>query len=424
MNRAPTGTDPGLAGRIECARQARRRVLDGRSTDDIAQALSEAAAMWRPRDTKLRRDLIPRLSRSLDLAEAMLETAIDNIFSPLDPAGIQSLLAGQTTGAKGLLGPELVFHRLAGNVPGQAIPALACSLLTRSVCLLRESERQPLLTEAFVATLASRDADLAQMVVTASWPAEDEASDALVAGIAGADGRIELYGSDRTLAGLAADGGAFGGCVATLHGSRQSLAYVATGHTPAGELAEDIAMYEGQGCLSPHHIIVEGDAEAARGLAGLLGAALDDLEQRWPRRRRDLATETRRRAFIAEREVLSANGKAPDDMAGPDQAWYIAVDTGRTDRLRPGPGSRVVTVVAGGETAAALELCRHTAEPLAGAALAAGGPRRERLASELTAAGATLVCRPGLLQAPPLDWRQDGHGHLAKLLLSQKGRAA
>ncbi len=423
-----------LAGRIERARAARRRVIERASTDEIIRHLAASAATWTQPAASERVRLVATLAEELGLAGGMIERALDNIFSVVNLRSISDLVRHETgdpallepaSGRARLVGPETVLHRLAGNVTGQAIPAIVTCLVARSVCVLRESNRQPLLTEAFLNTLARHDEDLAGMVVLARWPAEDTAMETLVAGQAT---RVELYGSDETMAELASVYRPGPGTEPITHGSVQSLGYVTAGgadREAARGLADDIAMYEGQGCLSPHHILIEGSREETARFALLLGQALDGAERSWPRARQNVETEARRRAVLARRQALALQGAAGEDLAGPREAWHLSVDVATEfDELVPGPGTRVVALIAAASRERALSLCRRTRYPLAGVALACHEPERGPLESSLEEAGATLVCRPGRMQAPPLGWRQDGGQRLAGLLARRQGRAA
>ena len=52
---------------------------------------------------------------------------------------------------------------------------------------------------------------------------------------------------------------------------------------------------------------------------------------------------------------------------------------------------------------------------LAGVAVAGFGEGSSELARELAQRGASRICAPGTLQAPPLDWRHEGRGVLLPL---------
>jgi hypothetical protein len=78
-----------------------------------------------------------------------------------------------------------------------------------------------------------------------------------------------------------------------------------------------------------------------------------------------------------------------------------------------------VIACAGREQAFAL-LARAPA-PLAAVGLACEQPDdRYMLACTLRELGATLVCEPGRMQAPPLRWQQDGRRRLGDLLTWQR----
>ena len=55
------------------------------------------------------------------------------------------------------------------------------------------------------------------------------------------------------------------------------------------------------------------------------------------------------------------------------------------------------------------------ARPRAGVAIAGFGPHTPDAARALAALGASRVCAPGRLQAPPLAWHHEGEGVLRPL---------
>jgi hypothetical protein len=195
------------------------------------------------------------------------------------------------------------------------------------------------------------------------------------------------------------------------HGHRLSVAAIGPGATTGGALARaaeglalDVALWDQLGCLSPLAVFVaEGDEKAADRVAEALAEALARAEERWPRGRVDdpaLAAAARERA---DAELRAAAGRRVGVHAG--SGWTVLREADAS--WRPAPLHRFVRVhpVADpdGLGPALAPLRRH----LAGVAFAGFGDATARVSRRLAELGASLVCAPGTLQAPPLDWPQE-----------------
>ena len=87
--------------------------------------------------------------------------------------------------------------------------------------------------------------------------------------------------------------------------------------------AADIVQYEGLGCLTPHVVFVEGAGEARLALARLLGIQLSRYEALYPRLPRELAAETRRRAFLDACEMVTLREGGGILLRGRGDAWIV-----------------------------------------------------------------------------------------------------
>jgi hypothetical protein len=180
--------------------------------------------------------------------------------------------------------------------------------------------------------------------------------------------------------------------------------------------AADVVQYEGQGCLTPHVIFVEGAEKRAARLARLLGIQLSRYEALYPRIPRDLPAETRRRAFLDACEMVALREGGGHLLRGRGDGWIV--------HYRPlapaaiGPGLRCVVVASVADRAELVERLRGAQVPLAGVGLAIeeGHRARRDLVSLFEGLGATWICEPGQMQRPPIEWAQDGHRRLAELL--------
>lgn len=414
----------GLAAALAVAHRCRRDVIEGFTTDRIVAALATAAADWLRPDEPLRRFAIDEVARASGFHRDMVATGIDFIFSAVTVDGLHRLAR-----TAGMRSPGVGFFSLAGNVPGQGVAAIARSLLARSIAIVRDSDRQPVITAAFRETLHRYEPTLAAMVLPVTW-SHQNGDRSLESAVVGAADRVELYGSDRTVGDLADRYRQRGSTGCELHGARVSAGLVPAGadiEAAACGLAVDVAMYEGRGCLTPHVILVEGDAPRTAKVADALARALTACETRWPRAHGTVEEERERRRFIddAEMRALAATAErryAERCLLGPSSAWCVRQTCDASIRL--GPGLRCVRVASVADRNAAIATLRAATPPLAGVGVAGTSAREGESGIEdaafdalLRNAGATLVCPAGRMQAPPIDWRPEGqspHGEQAR----------
>jgi hypothetical protein len=196
----PLATVDELAAAFLEAERCRRDVVATYSADRIVTALARAAADWLRPDEPLRAHAIEELGRATGFHRDMVATGIDFIFSAVTIDGLQRLARAEDFPREEV--SRTVFYALAGNVPGQGIPTIARSLLACSIAIVRDSERQPVITAAFRETLRRHEPALAAMVIPVAW-SHRSGDRALESAVIKAAARVELYGSDRTVADLA-----------------------------------------------------------------------------------------------------------------------------------------------------------------------------------------------------------------------------
>jgi hypothetical protein len=409
------------------ALEARGRLLASASNERLVGALCDSASQWCDSSYPARVRATKSLATSTHLHPDMLACGLDLTFGVMtracvrallnetdDPEALEHAVFRQAGPSVRLLGPRVVFHSLAGNIPGLSIPVIATSLLARSVAIVRDSVRQPALTEAFLETLAEHDADAAAMIVPVSWDAGDAAWERDVFALAE---RAELYGSDATLRAIRRRRSDTRTEIVD-RGTRLSLGFVPSSaplEAAARGFAFDITMYDGLGCLTPHAVLVV-DRPRASLFAERLATSLDALEACWPRQRRAFDEEAARRSFIDACEVRCATHPGESLLRASADAWVVHLSG--PDQPALGPGLRCVRVIGLDTDEDALAAIAGTIEPLAGIGLA-GPPddgASEHFVSRLRCSGATLICPPGRMQAPPLTWTQDGGRRLGDLL--------
>ncbi len=427
LRRGAVSSPEELEAALWAAAEARVSVLDSLDTEEILEIIAAAADAWLKPYYRPREDIVRKLSAGLRMNRAMLDKGLDYVFGALDKRSIATLVVNEAENPaaldravkrpdgslRRLAGPPMVLYSTAGNVPGLGIPPLVCCLLARSICVIRDSARQPWLTAAFAATLSEYSEDLGAMVIAAAWDRNDREMERFAFSQAS---RVELSGSDRVVADVAARNRHD---QVVTRGSTLSLGLVPRESDTdrwSAAFAEDIVMYEGLGCLSPHLILVEGSFARARRMAKSLDLALQRLEKIWPRSELSFDAERGRRAFIGSAEVSVACDPQRMLLRGRNDEWLIHVNPEAP--IEAGPGMRCVTIVAVPDRAETAALLREATLPLAAVALAMDEDHSAypAIRNALQRCGATLICAPGKMQAPPIYWKQDGRARLGELL--------
>ncbi len=204
---------------------------------------------------------------------------------------------------------------------------------------------------------------------------------------------VAVMGSDETVRAIRTAARADARVLA--HGHRFSVAWV-TGDDAFHGLAEDAALQDGRGCLSP--VIAFSPREDA---LERLAEACAAVAARWPTGDVD-AIEG---AEIRTREALARVTGAV--RAGP--GWSIHLLP--LDRVVPIALPRSVLLVRCDDPAAAAQ-----ALGLWGRHLSTVGTDDDAAAEAFVTAGASRVCRPGQMQRPPLVRVHDGEAWLHTLV--------
>jgi hypothetical protein len=359
------------------------RLSGGRRVEAVARVLdawSDPASPWRER------------------LEAELPEAT-GFTPPVVREGLRLALAGWTGDALRELveleAPEeaagVTAVLLAGSIPMPSILALLAPLALGSAVFAKCAARDPVTPPLVARSLRELEPELGARIEVADFRGDDAAR---VATLCEAD-LVVASGSDETVARVR-------GRRVVRHGHRLSVAAVGAGACPAEELALDVALWDQLGCLSPLAVY----ARDADGLARALAAALEEIGRRLPRGRVDSRSAT---LAVHERDAAELRGAGVSSGAG----WTVVREA--DSHWRPAPLHRFVRVHPVADAGALLEALAPVATHLAGVALAGFGPDTPRLAGELASLGASRVCAPGRLQAPPLAWPRDGLGVLTGL---------
>jgi len=399
-------------------------VLRRRPARDTVSCLAQVLELWRDPASSWRRRLEAELPAATGFSPEVVREGLARGLAKFSGEALHALVASELGGSERLdaasgdlvSGFDTTAVVLAGSIPQPSLLALLAPLVLRSPVLAKPASRDPVTPRLLAGSIAAVDAELGRCIAIAPFGSSD---DACLAALLEAP-CIAATGSDASIAALAARVRPSQRFVASGH--RLSLAVLGPAALAEGAaladaaegIALDTALWDQQGCLSPLAVFaVGGDDTAVDRFAERLAGALAGLERKLPRGETDAAAAA---AFFSEceaAELRSAAGGRVRLHGGPAQRFAVVreADAGP----RPAPLGRFVRV----HPVADLRALRGALEPyapqLAAVALAGFGAGSDGLARELAGLGASRVCRPGELQAPPLAWPHDNRPLLLPL---------
>jgi len=332
-----------------------------------------------------------------------LDESIDALLAPFLDEALRDF-AGRPATTRNRLGGFV----MPSNAAGAGIHELVLALISGAGAIIKMSAREPAFFAGFLSTLAEIDLNIGSRVATVVFSRED--IDALDAFARQCDFIVAL-GDDAAIESLSRLGRRFFG-----FGSRASAAIVTRGgleksgcDETADTLARDVALFDQQGCLSPHHVFV-ADPGIAETFAGRLARALDKIAARLGPSRIDLESAAGIRS-IRERARWIALGEHRGRLfEGVDLSWTVVFDPDALFRVTPGYRTCIVSAISEpGEIKARLA---GVGGRLEGVVLCCGDGEFPRYRAALESLGATYIARAGDAQSPPLTWRHGGGAFL------------
>ncbi|HEX5724837.1 MAG TPA: acyl-CoA reductase, partial [Longimicrobiaceae bacterium] len=418
-----------LRRQIDALLAARERHLAHRPVAEIVAVVDRAAARLLDPGDPLRATAEHALPAVTGYSPAMTRLVLDRMAAdwragPLttllraefgDPEVLDGFRPGPDARTlRAAFGPRLAVHVFSGNVPGVAVTSLVRSLLVKAATLGKTAAGEPLLAPLFARAVAEEDAGLGACLAVTYWPGGAEALER--AALEAADA-VVAYGGAEAVASVRARTPPRARFLA--YGPRLSFAAVgrdrltrAEAPALARDAALDAAIFDQQGCVSPHLFYVEEGGEVGpREWAALLAAAMEQVERELPRG--PLAPgesaaihQLRGEAEFASGAVLHASpgGTAWTVVYDPDPA-FAASCLNRVVRVKP--------VAALAEVPALLEAYASVLQTVG---VAASPAAARALAAALGRLGASRVAPLGRMAWPPPHWHHDGRPPLLDLV--------
>ena len=389
--------------------------LRRRPARDTLASLARVLELWRDPGSPWRRRLEAELPGVTGFSAANVREGLARGLAPWNGEALLALARAElgdparvdAASSSMLSGFDVTAVVLAGSIPQPTLVALLAPLVLRSPVLAKPASRDPVTPALVAASIAAVDAELGRCIAIASFGSHDEAC---LGALLEAD-CVAATGSDASIAALAAR-------------VRPPRRFIPSGHrlsvaalgpealagdalaAAAEAIALDVALWDQLGCLSPLAVYAVGGSDTAPDrLAERLAQALEALERRLPRGKPETAAAAAFRVECDAAELRAAAGERVRLFGGARQRFAVVRESDAG--LRPAPLHRFVRVHPVGDTPALLAALRPLAPHLAGVALAGFGGGADTVARGLADLGASRLCRPGELQAPPLAWRHE-----------------
>lgn len=423
---APALSPRDVADAARAAREA-GQVLRARSTSEIVGLIDHVARRFLDPDDPIRTEALRWLPEVTGYSPAMCTRVLDRMAADWTDPALRRLLRAELGNPRVLddfvphargqrvraIPPDLVLHVLSGNVPGVGVTSIVRSLLVRAPAICKTAAGEPVLPVLFARALAAGDPDVGRALAVTYWRGGDVEREEAALGEADL---VVHYGGQEAITDLRRRLPPHVRLVD--HGPRVSFAAVAREHAPrsassrAAALA--VALFDQQGCVSPHLVYVEGGPAEAEDYAGRLARSLARLARELPRGR--LSTEE---AGVIQqlRGTMEFRGIAGQNVrlwAGPDLAYTVIFDA--DPAFAAACLNRTVWVKPVPDLDALPHLLRGYPHLLQTAAIDAPRARRHALATPLALAGVTRVTTLAAMPWPRSSWHHDGRGPLRELL--------
>ena len=341
------------------------------------------------------------------LAEDFADPAILDTFQPRPKGGFAKAV-----------GPDLLLHIWAGNVPGLPLWSLISGLLVKAGTVGKVSSAEPLLAGWFAELIAEIDPRLADCLAIVWWRGgdHDQESDWLK--------RVDsvvAYGGNRSLEEIR------GRLPITTrflqHGHKISFGLVSRAAlntrkawSVANLAAYDVIRYDQQGCYSPQLFFVErGGGISPSQFASYLANELAGFALKYPRRALSIEEATSVAAWRGSQELRSFSGADCALIGESGNPWSVAYSEEAED-LSPTGLNRTIKIVAVDRLDDAIARVAPFKPFLQTVGVAAAPEELFRLAGLLGLAGATRICALGKMTAPEAGWHNDGRFSLSDLI--------
>jgi hypothetical protein len=315
------------------------------------------------------------------------------------------------------LGPDLMVHIWAGNVPALPMWSFIAALLVKSGSIGKISRAEPVFASLLARLLAEVEPQWAHCFSVVWWPSEHTKEQALLsqAEVVLAYGGNEALNDIKTSIPVTTRFLAHGHKLSFSMISKTALS-VQKGHHVARQAALDVVRYEQQGCYSPQMIYVErGASLAPKDFAELLLHELINLEHKFSPRELSLHETTQIAKWRDSHELIALNSNS-HSILGNASSKSTVIFSEKPLPLSAGPLNRNVLVVAVDDLKEVIAMISSQRNYLQTVGLAASPEELFKLGECLGQQGVTRICALGSMTSPEAGWHHDGRFSLLDLV--------
>ncbi len=316
------------------------------------------------------------------------------------------------------IGPELLLHVWAGNVPALPLWSFVSGLLVKAGTLGKISSSEPVFASVWARLLAEVEPRWADCFAVVWWPGGDEALER--SAVAEAD-VVLAYGGNTALQALQSRLPVTKRFLP--HGHKVSFGLVTQAaltvrqsQISARQAALDMTRFDQQGCYSPQLFYVErGGLTSPREWAQQLAGELAALVPRFARRRLSLEETASMSAWRQAQEFESLKQSGHTVLGHADAPFAVAFSE-QPLPLQPGPLNRSVMVCGVDDWTDVPALVEPLRDYLQTAGVATSPEDLLPVAQALGSAGVTRICALGAMTLPQAGWHHDGRFSLLDLV--------
>ena len=428
----PVLTPAQMTALAERVRSASQRHLKARNLSSIIAVIDTAVARLLDEQDPYRQQLAEWLPRCSGLAPDMVRLGLNAFLKTFRALQLQRFVAEDFANPKMLdefqprpkggwakaVGPDLLLHVWAGNVPALPLWSLVSGLLVKAGTVGKVASAEPVFASVMARLLVEVEPRWADCLAVVWWQGGDLAQERVA--LAQAD-VVLAYGGNDSLSALQQQVP-----VTTRflpHGHKLSFGMVAAsalsirkGQAVVQQAALDVMRYEQSGCYSPQvFYVAKGGRISPLEFAQRLLAELQALQPRFPRRNLSLEEAAAVATWRDSQTVLSLAHPEQTVLGSPEDAACV-VYCDHAMALQPTALMRSVWVVAVNHLGDVPALLKDARQVLQTAGLAASPEELMPLAQALGDAGVTRICAIGAMTSPEAGWHHDGRFSLLDLV--------
>ena len=339
---------------------------------------------------------------------------VEDLGNPLLLDDFQPRVKG---GFSKAVGPDLITHVWAGNVPALPLWSFVSGLLVKAGNIGKVSSGEPLFASWFAQLLVEVEPRLANCFAVVWWKGGDEEREKslfrqsdLVIGYGGNHSLESLQSripiTTRFLP--------FGHKISfglVLHSALDSQKAWRTAH----QAALDVVRYDQQGCYSPHLFYVQnGGNVSPKEFARYMARELENFSKRYPRRRLSMEESASVTSWRQKEEMSLFSNQNKEVLGNSANQWTVVYEEDGV--FAPSPLNRVIRVIAFEKVEDILSSMKPYRSFLQTAGIAACPKELFQCAEILGRIGVTRLTALGRMTAPEPGWHHDGRFNITDLI--------